>query len=121
MDIERVMTIYAPDITSFDIEPPLLHVGAEAKRKNWLNAFSMYQRPLSYEIRNLTITVGDDVAFGHGFIRISGTLKTGTTTERWLRSTMCFRKVSGSWLIAHDHVSAPLDLKTGRVLLNLEP
>jgi len=49
MDIERVMAIYAPDIISFDIEPPLQHVGAEAKRKNWLNALSMYQRPLSYE------------------------------------------------------------------------
>jgi ketosteroid isomerase-like protein len=32
MDIARVMAIYAPDIISFDIEPPLQHVGAEAKR-----------------------------------------------------------------------------------------
>ena len=33
MDLEGVMSIYAPDIVSFDIVPPLLHVGAEAKRK----------------------------------------------------------------------------------------
>jgi ketosteroid isomerase-like protein len=31
MDLEGVMSIYAPDIVSFDIEPPLQHVGAEAK------------------------------------------------------------------------------------------
>ena len=47
MDLDTVMSIYAPDIVSFDLEPPLQHLGAEAKRKNWLNAFSMYQRPLA--------------------------------------------------------------------------
>jgi ketosteroid isomerase-like protein len=59
----------------------------------------MYQRPLGYEIRDLTITVGDGVAFGHGLIRISSTLQNGNRTERWLRSTTCFRKIDGNWLI----------------------
>jgi ketosteroid isomerase-like protein len=65
MDLEGVMSIYARDIVSFDIEPPLQHVGAEAKKKNWAKTFAMYERPRGYEIRDLTITVGDDVAFGH--------------------------------------------------------
>jgi ketosteroid isomerase-like protein len=121
MDLDTVMSMYAPDVVSFDIEPPLQHVGAAAKRNNWWNVFSIYQRPLSYEIRDLTLTVGDDVAFGHGFIRIAGTLKSGTRTERWLRATMCFRKIAGTWRIAHDQVSAPLDLESGKALLNLEP
>src|SRR5262245_38201692 len=75
MDIESVMSIYALNIVSFDVEPPLQHVGAQAKRKNWLNVFSMYQAPLGYEIRDLLITASEDVAFAHGLIRISGTLK----------------------------------------------
>jgi ketosteroid isomerase-like protein len=62
MDLDGVMAIYAPDIVSFDIVPPLQHVGAEAKKQNWANAFAMYQRPLEYEIRDLTITIGDDMA-----------------------------------------------------------
>jgi len=121
MDLEGVMSMYAPDIVSFDIVPPLQHVGAEAKRKNWLDAFAMYQRPLGYEIRDLTITVGDDVAFGHSLNRISGRLKNGNRTDFWLRSTTCFRKIDGNWLIVHDQVSVPLDLQSGRALLNLEP
>ncbi len=121
MDLEGVMSMYAPDIVSFDIVPPLQHVGAEAKRKNWLDAFAMYQRPLGYEIRDLTITLGDDVAFGHSLNRISGRLKNGNRTDFWLRSTTCFRKIDGNWLIVHDQVSVPLDLESGRALLNLEP
>jgi len=61
MDLEGVMSLYAPDIVSFDIVPPLRHVGAKAKERNWMDAFALYQRPLGYEIRDLTLTVGDDV------------------------------------------------------------
>jgi uncharacterized protein (TIGR02246 family) len=121
MDLEGVMSIYAPDIVSFDIVPPLQHLGAEAKRKNWVDAFTVYQRPLGYEIRDLTITVGDDVAFTHSLNRISGTLKNGNKADSWVRSTACFRKIDGNWLIVHDQVSVPLDPESGRALLNLEP
>ena len=121
MDLDTVTSMYAPDIVSFDIEPPLKHIGAEAKKRNWAHVFSIYQRPLDYELHDLDIVVGDDVAFGHGLIRVSGTLKNGNTTEHRFRFTTCFRKISGNWLIAHDHVSAPFDLANNRALLNLEP
>ena len=65
MDVDGVASSYAPDIASFDLGPPLRHVGAQAKRRNWMGVFAMFQPPLGYEIRDLTITVGDDVAFGH--------------------------------------------------------
>jgi ketosteroid isomerase-like protein len=121
MHLEGVISIYAPDIVSFDIVPPLQHGGAEAKRKNCVDALAMYQHPLGYEIRDLTITVGDDVAFGHSLNRISGTLKNGNWTHFWIRSTTCFRKIDGNCLIAHDQVSVPLDLESSRTLLNLKP
>ena len=84
MDLEGVMSLYAPDIVSFDIVPPLRHMGARAKERNWMDAFAMYQRPLGYEIRDLTLTLGDDVAFGHSLNRVSGTLKNGNRTDFWL-------------------------------------
>ncbi len=52
MDLENVMALYAPDIVSFDIVPPLRYVGASAKRKAWVDALAMYQRPLGDEIRD---------------------------------------------------------------------
>ena len=120
-DLEAVMSAYTTDVVSFDIEPPLQHVGAEAKRKNWERVFAAYEHP-DYEIRDLRITVRDDVAFAHSLNRLSGTLKGGTTTAGfWVRATMCFRKVNGHWFVAHDHASAPLDPATGAALLNLEP
>ena len=120
-DLERVMSIYAPDLVTFDIVPPLAKVGAEGKRKNWIDVFATYQRPLDYEIRDLSITLGDDVAFGYSLNRISGALKNGNKVEQWLRWTVCFHKLDGIWLIVHDHVSVPTDFATGRALLELRP
>ena len=121
MDLKSVKPIYAPDIVSFDMVPPLQHMGAEAKWKNWEDVFAVYQHPLGYEIRDLVLEVGDDVAFGHSLNRISGTLRNGDRTDYWVRWTGCFRKIDGNWLIVHDQVSVPVDVQSGRALLNLEP
>jgi ketosteroid isomerase-like protein len=120
-DLDALRGIYAPDVVSFDVEPPLQHVGIEAKMKNWTRAFTFFQE-VRYEVRDLTLTVGDEVAFGHCFGRLSGTLGNGTaTTGMWVRGTLCFRKIDGTWLIAHDQASVPFDIATGKGVTNLEP
>ena len=120
-DIDGIMSIYARELVSFDIVPPLQYVGTGAYRKRWEEVFSSFQGPIGYEIHDLDITVGDDVAFGHSLNRISGTMNTGQQTDLWLRSTVCFRKINGKWLIVHTQVSVPVDLQTGRAVLSLKP
>jgi ketosteroid isomerase-like protein len=62
------------------------------------------------------------VAFGHFFGRLSGTLNNGTETSgMWVRATLCFRKIGGNWLISHDQVSVPLNIQTGKGVVDLEP
>ena len=122
MDLAGLKECFAPDMVSFDVGgPPLQTVGAEAKLKNWEMAFTVFQPPLSYEIRDFTITVSDDVAFGHSFNRFSGTLENGDGFGPWVRYTVCFEKIDGRWFIAHDQVSVPVDFASGTALLNLEP
>ncbi len=120
-DLDGLKRVYAAGVVSFDVEPPLQHVGVEAKMRNWANVFTIFQ-DATYEVRDLTIATGDDVAFGHGFGRLSGTLKNGTATAgMWVRATFCFQKVDGNWLIAHDQVSVPLDLASGKGVTDLQP
>jgi uncharacterized protein (TIGR02246 family) len=120
-DLEGLKQLYATDVVSFDVEPPLQHVGVEAKLKNWTHVFTFF-RDVSYEVRDLTLTVGDDVAFGHCFGRLSGTLENGTATSgMWVRVTLCFRKIDGNWLIAHDQASVPFDILSGKGVADLEP
>ncbi|GGU16279.1 YybH family protein [Lentzea flava] len=120
-DLDALRRLYSEDVVSFDVEPPLQHVGIDAKLKNWATAFAFFQ-DVDYEIRDLTVTVGDTVAFGHGFGRLSGTLKNGVTTPgMWVRATFCLRKIDGDWLITHDQVSVPFDIASGTGVTDLSP
>jgi ketosteroid isomerase-like protein len=79
-DLEPLRQLYTTDIVSFDIDPPLQHVGIAAKLENWARVFHFFET-VTYEIRDLTFTVGDGIAFGHAFARLRGTLPSGTRTS----------------------------------------
>ncbi|WP_052850062.1 YybH family protein [Streptomyces avicenniae] len=116
--LERV---YAADVVSFDVEPPLRHVGREAKMRNWAKVFTFFQ-DVGYEMRDLTVAVDGDVAFAYCLARLSGTLQNGVATDgMWVRGTFCLRRTDGTWLVAHDQASVPFDLTTGRGVADLEP
>ena len=120
-DLDALRRIYAPDVISFDVEPPLQHVGVDAKLKNWARVFTLFQ-DVSYELRDLTVEASGDIAFAHAFGRLSGTLATGDRADgMWARGTFCFRRIDGDWLIVHDQASVPFDVLTGRGAADLEP
>jgi len=90
--------------------------------RNWAQAFEMFRTPLGYEIRDLAVTVGDDVAFAYGLGRLSGTLRNGEATSGfWVRWTAGLRKIDGTWRIAHDQVSVPVDPLSGKAMVDLQP
>jgi uncharacterized protein (TIGR02246 family) len=120
-NIEGVMSLYAQDVVSFDIVPPLRYVGADAFRKAWEAVFSSFQGPIGYEMHDPSITVGDGVAFSYSLNRISGTMNNGQKTDLWLRWTAGWRKTNGKWLIVHHQNSVPVDLETGRAVLDGKP
>ena len=120
-DINGVMSVFAPEVISFDLGPPLQHGGGDTFTKRWQELFESYQSPIDYEVRDLSITANDDVAFSHSLNRISGTMKNGQQTDHWLRWTACYRKTNDKWLIVHEQVSVPIDLGNGKAMLDLKP
>lgn len=120
-DLDVLREPYAPDVVSFDVEPPLQHVGIEAKLANWARVFEVFET-VDYELRDLTLTIGDGVAFGYAFGRLSGTMRNGVaTTGMWVRATYGLRRIEGIWRIVHDQVSVPFDIVSGNGVTDLEP
>jgi ketosteroid isomerase-like protein len=52
---------------------------------------------------------------------MTGTLKSGQKFDAWVRFTECYRKTQGRWLAIHDHISVPVDLDTGKAVLDAKP
>jgi uncharacterized protein (TIGR02246 family) len=119
-DVDGVMARYAADSVTFDLAPPLISAGADAKSlQAW---FASWRGQLGYEIRDLTISAGNDVAFCHGIARLSGTKIDGEKADIWFRLTLCFRKIEDAWKVAHQHESVPFYMDGSyRAAVDLEP
>jgi ketosteroid isomerase-like protein len=105
-DAETLAGQCAPGLLAFTLAPPLVHHGEDVEaRTAW---FATFDGPIEYEIRDLDVTVGGDVAYSHALNRLSTTPKgMPQPFELWFRSTLGFRKQDGEWRITHVHDSTP--------------
>jgi uncharacterized protein (TIGR02246 family) len=120
-DVNALMADYAPDVLAFDLLPPLQYRGADAIRKRAFEWISSFEGAIDFEMRDLAVTTGDDVAFCHSLNRVRGTSEDGTKIDMWWRATNGLRKIDGEWLITHGHSSEPFDMQTGKAMLDLKP
>ena len=117
-------SILAPNfeqIVTFDVLPPLVNRGAaqvEARTSKWLDSYSAAP---GYEVRDLKILAGEDVALAFYLYRVSGSLKDGREVNMWVRCTLGLQKQDGNWRIVHEHDSVPFDPQTGRAVLDAQP
>ncbi len=117
-EIDAIMKNYVPDqsFIIFDVVPRKEYRGADAYRKFWEEMFSHFKVTPKIEIADLGITVDGNVGFGHSFQHVTGTDKQGKSVDRWVRVTDGYRKVGGHWLIAMEHISVPVDFRTGKLV-----
>jgi ketosteroid isomerase-like protein len=115
------MSLFSPEMVSFDIIPPLQYVGSEVYRKVWQETFALFKDPIDIEISDLHITCNENIAFSYCFLRLNATMISGEKIDYWERLTCCFQKIEDKWLIVHEHVSLPADLKSGKAVMNLKP
>jgi ketosteroid isomerase-like protein len=120
-DIDRLMSHYSPDIIYFDLVPPLQYIGSAALRGRFLEWFDGYKSGIGQDIRDLHILVSGDIAVTSMLIRSGGTQKSGREVELWVRATSSCQRSNQTWLITHEHVSLPVDLRSGRAVTDLAP
>src|SRR6202008_1323860 len=120
-DVDRVMELYTDDVVAYDFVPPLQYVGKATYRADYQQFFSQYESDLHVETRDLHVGASGEFGYATGLQMISGTLKHGQKSGMWIRFTSLYRKVKGKWLDFHDHVSVPVDIQSGKALLDLKP
>jgi ketosteroid isomerase-like protein len=120
-DIDRLMSVYAPDIVYFDVVPPLHYAGSAALRTRFSHWFDGWDGPINQEISDLQISASGDVAAAFMLIRASGARKNGREVGYWVRTTNALKLSDRGWLITHEHVSLPVDFESGRAVMDLVP
>jgi len=122
-DADRVVSYFSDAPVMYILSPPLQFAGDEGPGKDGVKEwFDSFEGPIGYDIRDLHIVAGADVAFCHSLIRISGTRRGGDPTDIWVRETLGLRKLDGAWKIAHQHQSVPFYMDgSNKAAVDLKP
>jgi PhnB protein len=115
-----VVAPQAADFVLYSLAPPLR---TETSGPEGLEAwFATWQGPIGYEIHDLDIAADGDVAFCHGFARMTGTKTDGVAVDLWFRITLGLRRTAEGWTIAHEHTSVPFYMDGSlRAAVDLKP
>ncbi|MEU2617918.1 nuclear transport factor 2 family protein [Streptomyces sp. NPDC007157] len=113
-DVERLTACYAPDVETFQPSGVEARSGIAAFRKAVEGWFATLDGPVHREVLELRVRPGEGSAFSHALVRIRGTRLTGEPLDRTVRVTTGYRDTGFSWLIAHEHVSVPLEQTAGK-------
>jgi uncharacterized protein (TIGR02246 family) len=107
-DLDTVLADHADDIVMFDVPPPDRGVrGMAAYRETWPPFFEWQAQGADFEIEELDITAGDDVAFAWALLRCGTAEEFKLLPNQRLRLTVGLKKVSGRWTVTHEHHSFP--------------
>lgn len=109
------------DAAVFNLAPPLIHRGIDLKEKQaWYDSWAT---PVDLESCDLRVTVSGDLAFCHGYLRMTGTKKGAEgAVSFWMRETLCLERKGSEWKIVHEHTSVPFYMDgTFRPAFDLQP
>jgi ketosteroid isomerase-like protein len=108
-DVPAILAHHEPNIVMFDLPPPLQCKGIEAYEMTWSLFFRYHKPGTAFEIQELAVTAGQDVAFAVGIMRCGPDSSSNPADKDGFlfRLTVGLRKVEGEWRIAHEHHSVP--------------
>jgi ketosteroid isomerase-like protein len=107
-DMDGIVRHHAEDFLMFDVPPPFSSKGLADYEKTWHLFFSTSPEPPKFEIRELHITAGADVAFAYAMMRCI-VIERGKASDLDFRLTIGFHKIAGQWIFTHEHHSIPAE------------
>lgn len=122
-DVDGIMANYehSASLVVFDVVPRREYLGWDAYEKDWEEFFAPIEAITSFEIKDLTVNVGRNLAYSYSFQHHTAKTKAGGLHNVMVRVTDVYRKSGGRWLIVQEHVSVPVDSQTGKADLQFKP
>jgi ketosteroid isomerase-like protein len=108
-DVPAILAHHSADMVMFDVPPPLQSKGIAAYEATWDLMFRYHKPGAAFDIEELAVTAGRDVAFAVAIMRCGPDSSSNPADKDGFlfRLTVGLRKVDGEWRIAHEHHSVP--------------
>ena len=99
-DAEYLASRYAPDAMTFGVAPPLSPFAGEAHNVEWLRAwFDRMCGRIDHRVRDLTVSVGGDLAFCRSLDVLSVRPVHGRREVVRFETVLGLRRLGGVWFV----------------------
>jgi ketosteroid isomerase-like protein len=107
-DLDGVVAAHGDDVVMFDVPEPQAGVrGIDAYRSTWPPFFEWIGAGARFELDELHVEAGADVAFAWALLRCGTDHDLATAPDRRLRLSFGLRHDRSGWQIVHEHHSFP--------------
>ena len=102
------------DLVEFDMAgPPREYVGPKAVHDDFAKAFTGVKN-IKVNFIELNVVTDGNLGFARSVQRFTATGPDGKPIDITFRQSDFLHKVNGEWKIMHQHISVPVDMKTGK-------
>ena len=116
---DAVRSTFSSNAVGYFVEPPLQQSPQQEDLEGW---FTTWSGPIGYEVGELQVAVGGDIAYCHCLSHLTGPRVNDEDTDFWFRETLCFLRIDKRWLITHIHESVPMLMDgSNKAAIDLKP
>ena len=118
-DLDKMMSFYdhSASLVAYDVVPPVQYTGWDSYKKDFGDFFALFDGPISDEASDMAIVAEGNLGYSRMVEHVTGKQKNGQPMDMLVRVTDVYRKSKGKWLIIHEHVSVPVDLDSGKAVM----
>lgn len=123
-DVEKFLSIHAENVHIYDCWGNWECRGISEWRKNvieWFTGLNAEGEILKVLFHEVKMEESETVSFVHCEVVFAAYTKESEEKLRQIanRFTFCLKTIEGSWVIAHQHSSLPIDMNTGKGMFHL--
>ncbi|TCM68064.1 ketosteroid isomerase-like protein [Acinetobacter calcoaceticus] len=111
--IDDLMQKCTRGVSMFDVSSQL--TGAHVYREQWEKFSPYFNENMQITRRDVKLYTSKDLAVLHCYSKVENTALTHQAMP-WCRTTLCLQKRDGVWLVVHQHISMPVNIKSGNAI-----
>jgi ketosteroid isomerase-like protein len=115
--MEKLISYYAPNATMLDIYAPGIYKGRDQIFANLKPQMDAVQS-MTHRMVEMNIATNGTFACAAMQIEFDAVLKDGKKLSLSVRQLDAFKKIGNEWKIVQQHISLPIDAKTGQAILD---
>ncbi|EPF79836.1 hypothetical protein F945_00724 [Acinetobacter rudis CIP 110305] len=112
--IDTVIEYCSEKVSLFDVSSQI--TGIREYRQEWEKLSPYFSQYIDIIRSDIKIHTATDLAVMHCLTKVVD-VSTDTTLVPWCRTTLCMQKEQQRWLVVHQHISIPINMQTGNIIL----